>query len=786
MGFFIGINIIMASLYNADLKPLESGTYTHYYDHATRLFLADNFRLAPKQSFLYYVCINVDQSILQSLLGGLGQDPVSSQSLIEQYETGLLAKRVQLPGFNIGTKTLNAYNRKNIVQTAINYDPLTITFHDDAADVVTTFWNDYYSFYYRDSDYQEALYTMSHKYTPRQREGWGYTPRNGNLKNFIRSIQIFSLHNKRFTEYLIINPFITNWKHGEHNSAEGNGIMENQMTVTYETVKYRTGYVNPVDVNGFATIHYDNFNSPISNSITNIYTDGGLIGALANGPKDLARPDGTGSGKGLLGSILDAYRFYNNVKDVNFKAVGSNILGQIGVNLVNQAINSTAAAVFPTLGYGSATVYQSNTLPASLYANPGSSSAVTIANRAVGQVIGAGVSAITNPIQAGINAFTQGVTTTVAGVTNAATSAIYRVFDSGNNISIDARTGQPVTGQSTAYVVDAGTGAILSQFSVPGTQGGGYTGNDNVVTNLRNITTATDQNGIVVNTYQFQNGDILVKNQEGETVNFVPGSYTNPSNFNTNPTSAATLAAQGLPVTAGVQYGRTSSGLIYTAGGTTGATFTNTVAGALGGAAGLYAGQAIYQGSQKLFGTSLLGQTVSAAVSGVAGAAVGQVVNNIVQPISNALVGSVSQAWDSVTGSIKNVMGSFSGTGGYLASDPSKNIVSTVLSGNTQTNTLANGDLVTIDLTTGAQSITAGASAGGLFNSGLFSNYSTSTLGQSTDNSSLTSGWFGTTNLVTSDGSQVYFGDPSFQSGGASLISGGYDQAYYDQLNLYY
>ena len=106
----------MASLYNADLKSIESGAKTHPYDHATRLFVSDNLRLAPKQSFLYYVCINVDvgtinsTSILQSLIA---PDGASSQTLIEQYETGLLAKRVELPKFTMGTKTLNAYNRTN-------------------------------------------------------------------------------------------------------------------------------------------------------------------------------------------------------------------------------------------------------------------------------------------------------------------------------------------------------------------------------------------------------------------------------------------------------------------------------------------------------------------------------------------------------------------------------------------------------------------------------------------------------------------------------------------------
>src|SRR6056300_979269 len=118
----------MATLYNSDLKPLASGEYTHYYDHATKLFLADNYRLAPKQKFLYYVCINMSQDAVQGILPGFGgNDPVSSQSLIEQYETGLLAKRVELPRFNIETRTLKAYNRKNIFQTGIRYDPLNIT-----------------------------------------------------------------------------------------------------------------------------------------------------------------------------------------------------------------------------------------------------------------------------------------------------------------------------------------------------------------------------------------------------------------------------------------------------------------------------------------------------------------------------------------------------------------------------------------------------------------------------------------------------------------------------------
>jgi hypothetical protein len=169
VGFFISINIVMASLYNADLKPLE-GNKTHPYDHATKLFIADNYRLAPKQTFLYYVCININQDIFNSLAGLFSSEGISSQGLQDQIETGLLAKRVDLPRFTVDTKTMNAYNRKNIVQNKISYDPIGITFHDDTADVVTNFWNDYYTYYYRDSDYVLGQYLTTNKSFPRNKK----------------------------------------------------------------------------------------------------------------------------------------------------------------------------------------------------------------------------------------------------------------------------------------------------------------------------------------------------------------------------------------------------------------------------------------------------------------------------------------------------------------------------------------------------------------------------------------------------------------------------------------
>lgn len=720
------------ALYNADLKPLENGT-THPYDHATRLFLSDNFRLAPKQSFLYYVCINVDQSALQSLIG-LGSDPVSSQSLIEQYEAGLMAKRVELPRFNVQTRSLKAYNRKNIFQTGIAYDPISITFHDDAADTVLKFWNDFYTYYYRDSDYDSSIYTSPHKYQARQREGWGFSPRNKNLKPFLRDIQIFSLHNKRFTEYRLINPIITNWRHGEHDSSASNGLLEAQMTVDFETVKYFTGYVNPVDVNGFAIIHYDDTPSPISNSTTNIYTDSGLLGAIEGTAQDLARPDGTGSGSGILSSVLDAYRFYNNIKNTNFKQVGSLVLGQIGTQILGGAINGAINnVIFPTAGTTSQVFPNSGATASSPFAIPGNGNSVSIAGVAAGIVAGAAAGVFNSSS----NPYAQGVQTSTGPLPNSGYNTVYQVNQGTPYISIDGQRGQPVSQELTAYNINATTGEILPRFRVQGTQSGGFLGVGSLTTNLLNVVSSTDQNGDTITTYIYKNGDRASFNSSGEQLSFVPGNFEDTNNTNTNPVTPQEIAASGQAVnTNQVQFAvDPTTGLVYTASGTTSAYVTNTLAG--------------IPGSALVFGDGLTGQAVNAPVSGISGAVVGRA-TNLLQPISNPVVGGISQVVDNVNASIRNVVGNWTGTGGYNPNTPSNNIVSKTINGDgTYTVTFKDGSTGKFNEESGALLESTPTTAAGFFSN--YQNWFDNPAGSNLDNSFLSPG-FGEGTVVDASG----------------------------------
>ena len=60
---------------------------------------------------------------------------------------------------------------------------------------------------------------------------------------FFRDIRIYGMDQHKFAEYVFINPIITNWSHDQYDYSQGNGMMQNSMTIKYETVKYYNGAI---------------------------------------------------------------------------------------------------------------------------------------------------------------------------------------------------------------------------------------------------------------------------------------------------------------------------------------------------------------------------------------------------------------------------------------------------------------------------------------------------------------------------------------------------------------
>jgi hypothetical protein len=332
----------MSNLLQSLITGLNATDNLRDPQHASRIFVDGNFFRHPKYAWLFYVVFDYQEdyaALRTSQKNGI--------------QMGALCKTAQLPKFTIDSQVLNAYNRKNIVQRSIKYDPVTLRFHDDSADIIREFWYDYMSFYYRDSEYDPAQYTLNHKYYARSKEGWGYNLRNEfenpseNLRNTsyhpLKAIRIYSLMGKKFSEYMLINPIITSFRHGEHSNEGGTGLLEHEMVITYEQVKYRKGKVSKETLGDSMLLLYDNVQSPGLTGGRSIFGTGGFVETLDNVTNDLANGN-------WAAALIKINKAQQNFKGQNIGTLLNNEGLTYIQNVVTGGQNSLSTVNAPSIG----------------------------------------------------------------------------------------------------------------------------------------------------------------------------------------------------------------------------------------------------------------------------------------------------------------------------------------------------------------------------------------------------------------------------------------------------
>jgi hypothetical protein len=348
------------------------------YRHASRVFTTNAYELKPRFKFLFHVSFTLNFEEIPYLRGAIGVDDATNLSYV--------VKTVDLPKFSVDTETLNQYNRKRVIQTRINYDPINIVFHDDGGDVVRNIWYNYFSYYYKDPSQKylnennqngsfgaSANRTAGFGYNSRDIysddrfvNDWGYIGESFNdgtssasgKPPFFRDIRIFGFDQHKFAEYVLINPVIKNWQHDQYNYSEGAGIMQNTMTVEYETVKYYSGAAGETAsgaVPGFANpSHYDTTKSALARpgSTSTIFGQGGLLDAAGGIVEDLQ----SGTLLGAIGAVQKAGTAYNTFKGKDLKSLTKSEAVALGVGALTNAIPGAVralpgrnnGAVFPT------------------------------------------------------------------------------------------------------------------------------------------------------------------------------------------------------------------------------------------------------------------------------------------------------------------------------------------------------------------------------------------------------------------------------------------------------
>jgi hypothetical protein len=293
-------------------QTLTTNTQVKDYSHASRLYVDDYFRLAPKSGFLYYVVFNINRN----------NNPIIEQFLSKNGpELGLLVKNIDLPKYRIATETINQYNRKAIVQSKIEYQPISLAFHDDHNNTTIGMWKAYYNYYFVDGKNISSLTippgfgdTKYKKIGTNINESTAFGLNNGQTAPFFSSIEIYQLNRKQFTAFILVNPVITDFSHDKLDQTQSK-LLENNMTIQYETVLYGTGKVERDKPAGFATIHYDNTPGPLSifgGGNNSILGPGGIIPGIG----EVFGGAGDASPLGLFKTARGAAMLAKNAKNI--------------------------------------------------------------------------------------------------------------------------------------------------------------------------------------------------------------------------------------------------------------------------------------------------------------------------------------------------------------------------------------------------------------------------------------------------------------------------------------
>jgi hypothetical protein len=363
----------MANLLNGFLNNVVSGLGNPKgtlgdFQHAARLYNSEAMRLAPKGKWMYHVVFNLNPRAV-----------ASGKFDIQKHGTAInmLVKSIDLPKFRVTVDRPQQYNRKKAVQTKIDYENISVVFHDDNFGLTTNMWSMYYGYYYGDSKHGGSAGSSTAgsvltgvgnlvaglipgaggllgavkgflgssdagvpaAYQRNSTKGsyintFRYGLDNGSSAPFFTSIQIFQLARHQYQCYTLINPIITGWSHDALSSSAQDGT-QNTMTIAYEAVIYGAGQVSRGTPKTFATEYYDNQPSPLGilgGGVTSLFGQGGVLGGIASILSDLG-PGGNGF---TLGTLIKGINVYNNVKKMSKEG-----LRQEGYNILKSAIGAS-------------------------------------------------------------------------------------------------------------------------------------------------------------------------------------------------------------------------------------------------------------------------------------------------------------------------------------------------------------------------------------------------------------------------------------------------------------
>lgn len=200
----------------------------------------------PRQKFQGYVSFVVNRELYGNSFYG------SDLNSEFRLRLGSLVRSATLPEVEFKTETKNSYNRKRIINTGVEYQPVDIKVFDTINNEWLIMFMKYFSYHYmnpRNKQYNERDVgsdpRFSHSSDFNQGSEFGlngsdlwdsnaYGYNINELANFFERIDYVLYHGNKGIQYSLINPVMTRFKTGELDYSSSD-VMEFDMTFEYES-----------------------------------------------------------------------------------------------------------------------------------------------------------------------------------------------------------------------------------------------------------------------------------------------------------------------------------------------------------------------------------------------------------------------------------------------------------------------------------------------------------------------------------------------------------------------
>lgn len=215
--------------------------------YATRFYGLNNqcFQSEPHYKWLFYIRFVLNNpdfgEYFKQSLGA--NDPQNGLSM--------RVKSVDRPSINYNLETKHQYNKKRVIQTGLDYQPISVRLRDTTDNLAMRLLADYYLYYYGDGrkenekewDYDVAKGTFLDKTGSKfpRGKGWGFAPpvKSANQTPFFSHIELYDVYHNIFNEVVIVNPLIESFTQDTDDYDATNDYREINISFRYEGIIYK-------------------------------------------------------------------------------------------------------------------------------------------------------------------------------------------------------------------------------------------------------------------------------------------------------------------------------------------------------------------------------------------------------------------------------------------------------------------------------------------------------------------------------------------------------------------